>query len=195
MPSAAYSPPRVIAELADAARILRAEGHRVSASRRITIEGLLAADGPVSAEYLAGGLDGRSTGCDLPSAYRNLELFERLGLVHHVHIGHGPGLYALVSETERAYLVCERCGELAQLDQREIEMFRSRVRSASGFEAHFSHFPVLGLCRDCSEGPAEQAGADEHLGAHSHEHSHGNRVHSHPRAPGASPEHEHENDG
>ena len=33
---------------------------------------------------------------DLASVYRNLEQLEELGVVRHVHLGHGPGLYALV---------------------------------------------------------------------------------------------------
>ena len=32
---------------------------------------------------------------DLASVYRNLEHLEELGVVRHVHFGHGPGLYAL----------------------------------------------------------------------------------------------------
>jgi len=40
--------------------------------------------------------------------YRNLETLEEVGLVRHVHLGHGPGLYALAAP-EHEYLVCESC--------------------------------------------------------------------------------------
>jgi Fur family ferric uptake transcriptional regulator len=150
--------------------VLRAAGHRVSASRRVALQGLFAAVGPVSAEYLAGGLDGRTATCDVPSAYRNLELFERLGLVRHVHIGHGPGLYALVSGDERAYAVCESCGQLTRLETGDVTAIRDRIAGRSGFQAHFSHFPILGLCRECAAGRG---------GERSREHSHGDHVHSH----------------
>lgn len=173
MPAASYSPPRVVSTLAEAEDILRAEGHRVSASRHTALQGLFAAEGPVSAEFLAGGLGGKTGMCDVPSAYRNLELFERLGMVRHVHIGHGPGLYALVSEDEHAYAVCERCGELSRLPAERIASIRAEIRSASGFEAHFSHFPILGLCAGCTGEPSAHP--------RSHEHSHGDHVHSHER--------------
>lgn len=155
--------------------MLRAAGHRVSASRRVVLEGLLQAEGPVSAEYLAGGLGGAASSCDLPSAYRNLELFERLGMVSHVHIGHGPGLYALVAEGDRTYLVCERCNQLSRLPAEDEEAIRARIGQRTGFQAHFTHFPILGLCRRCAsqEDPVAQVG-------NAHEHSHGNHVHSHP---------------
>lgn len=180
MPSASYSPPRRITDVDQAISLLREEGLRVSASRRVVLEGLLRADGPVSAEYLASGLDGLNSSCDLPSAYRNLELFERLGLVRHVHIGHGPGLYALVGHGDDAYLVCERCNQLSRLPASEMEAIRSRIGERTGFEAHFTHFPILGLCRECAGEPPESG---EH-GEHAHEHSHGDHVHSHPRRDG-----------
>ncbi len=47
---------------------------------------------------------------DAASVYRNLEAFEQAGIVRHVHLGHGPGLYALVGEGESEYLYCDRCG-------------------------------------------------------------------------------------
>ena len=180
MPSASYSRPRRIADIDQAVSLLRDEGLRVSASRRVVLEGLLRAEGPVSAEYLANGLDGRISTCDLPSAYRNLELFERLGMVRHVHIGHGPGLYALVGGSDDAYLVCERCNKLSRLPAEEMEAVRSHIGERTGFEAHFTHFPILGLCREC----AGKSGDDRESLEHAHEHSHGDRVHSHPHGHG-----------
>ncbi|MBA2522516.1 MAG: transcriptional repressor [Solirubrobacterales bacterium] len=195
MPSAAYSPPRPISSVEAAAQILRAEGHRFTASRRLALEGLLAADGPASAEHLAGGLDGRTGPADLPSVYRNLELFEQLGLVRHVHIGHSAGLYALVGQHEHSYAVCERCGKLTRLDAGALDEIRAPIKRATGFQADFSHFPILGLCRECAGSsptshpvPPIQLGGSmsqdhdihAHDDAHSHEHSHGDETHSHP---------------
>ena len=77
------------------------------------LEALFLADGPVSAEELAAGLGGQVPPSDLASVYRNLETLERHGVVRHVHLGHGPGRYALAGTGEREYLVCERCGACA----------------------------------------------------------------------------------
>ena len=188
MPSASYRPPRPIADLDEAAAALREEGLRFSASRRTVLEGLLLAEGPVSAEYLADGLEGRTSPCDLPSTYRNLELFERLGMVRHVHIGHGPGLYALAGAGEHTYLVCEQCKRLSRLPIDEVERIRARIDETTGFEAHFTHFPILGLCASCAGN-----GGDASEGAvHEHEHSHGDRVHAHPHGPEREHEHPHD---
>ena len=42
--------------------------------------------------------------------YRNLEALERLGLIRHVHLGHGPGLYARIGLGPLEYLLCDSCG-------------------------------------------------------------------------------------
>ncbi|UTI65159.1 transcriptional repressor [Paraconexibacter antarcticus] len=44
---------------------------------------------------------------DLSSVYRNLERLEALGVVRHVHLDHGPGLYTLQRDSDTDYLVCE----------------------------------------------------------------------------------------
>ena len=44
--------------------------------------------------------------------------------------------------------------ELSRLSAAQLEAIRSEVRSADGFEAHFSHFPILGLCAACAGKPA-----------------------------------------
>src|ERR1700710_2375475 len=49
---------------------------------------------PVTVEELADGLGGRVPRSDAASTYRNLETLEDLGLVRHMHLGHGAGRYA-----------------------------------------------------------------------------------------------------
>src|SRR5919199_867656 len=93
----------------DAVRVLRDRGLRVTASRRLVIEALYAAGRPVTAEEIASGMYGRLPRCDLASAYRNLETLEDAGVVRHMHLGHGPGLYAPAAD-EDEYVACERCG-------------------------------------------------------------------------------------
>jgi Fur family ferric uptake transcriptional regulator len=137
--------------VSEALAVLRRHGLRASSARRLVLEALVAADGPVSAERIAAGLDGDVPASDLASVYRNLEAFEQLGLVRHVHLGHGPGLYALADRTGREYLACERCDRVRIVDAAELDEVRDVVRARFGFEARFTHFPIVGLCPDCAE--------------------------------------------
>jgi Fur family ferric uptake transcriptional regulator len=142
--------PQPVATSADAAAaMIRASGLRLSAARRLVLEALYHADSPVKAEEIAAGLDGRLPRSDLASVYRNLETLEHLGLVRHVHLGHGPGRYEPASHP-RDYLVCERCETIASLPSGHLDIAREAIRAATGFEPRFDHFPLTGVCSGCS---------------------------------------------
>lgn len=151
-------PPLLVDSVEDACDALRARGLRVSAARRLAVEALFAADGPVSADLIAAGLDGRLPRSDLTSVYRNLESFEEIGLVRHVHLGHGRGLYALAGRAGPEYLVCDSCDRITALDPSALDRIRDEIQSEFGFEARFGHFPIVGLCRDCAAGARVEGG-------------------------------------
>jgi Fe2+ or Zn2+ uptake regulation protein len=132
-----------------AVEALRASGRRVSAARRLVLEALFCADGPMSADQIADGIGGRVPRSDLTSVYRNLETLEEVGLVSHVHLGHGPGLYALNLDREREWLTCERCGDFRAVDPARLDGVRAAIEAAFGYRASFAHFPVVGLCESC----------------------------------------------
>ena len=136
-------------EAAEAA--LRKRGLRVSAARRIVLAALFHAGRPLSAEAIADGVQGHVPRSDLASVYRNLETLEALGLVRHMHLGHGPGLYALTRDTELEYLVCDACGTVVALEAGEFDDVRTLIREQHGFVAEFRHFPLVGLCASCAE--------------------------------------------
>lgn len=137
--------PQPVSTLEHALELLRARGLRVSTSRRLVLEALFATEVPLSAEQLSRAVD-----IDVASVHRNLETLERLGLVRHVHLGHGPGLYALLRCGEREYLYCHRCGAVKALAPQELDPIRRRIRDRHGYEARFSHFPIVGLCEGCA---------------------------------------------
>ena len=129
--------------LDDVVAALRSAGHRVTMPARAVLEALFAAQGPLAAEQLAPDLEPASV-------YRNLERLQQLGVVAHVHACHGPGRYVLARGGAREYLVCERCGRMTAVDPAQLDDVLERVRTAFGYEARFTHFPIHGLCADCA---------------------------------------------
>ncbi len=196
------NPRLAFTDLADAIKALRTRGLRLTTPRRLVLEALFAADGPASAERIASDLR-----LELTSVYRNLETLEQHGLARHVHLGHGPGLYALVGTGEREFLACERCGAVHTLTPDQLDPVRDQVRTLFGYEARFTHFAIVGLCAACVRQTGAAAprrsrrtnqpslNAPEHDRPHSHEHSHGDHVHSHPHQHGLEKQHQHEHRG
>ena len=189
MTVAPHSDPLSFDTLADAVAELRRRGMRLSTPRRLVLEALYGAQGPLSALRLSELL-----GVEPTSVYRNLEALERHGLVHHIHLGHGPGLYALRSREEREYLYCESCAKVTAVEPRKLDPVRRRLRERFGYEVTFRHFALVGLCTSCAaSAPAHGATSTRAGAAHRHAHdapdtrggasdqlhSHGDYVHAH----------------
>src|SRR3954470_9586080 len=120
---------------------LRQRGLRVSAARRHALETLYAAEGPVTAEEIAA----RVPGSDLASLYRNLDVLEEHGLVRHIHLGHGPGRYALVAADAAEFVACERCGAFEAMDEHRLDAVREAIERECGYVARLTHFPIVGI--------------------------------------------------
>ena len=144
-----HTRPLAPASVTSALGALRAGGHRISAARRLVLEALFAADGPASADRLAGGLGGRLPGSDLASLYRNLETLAEAGIVEHLHVPHGPGLFVLTGRAGRGRRARRAGARGARPGRRAL---REAVRGATGFEAGLAHFPLVGVCPACAEG-------------------------------------------
>ncbi len=186
------TPPLAFADLDDAVRALRESGLRLSTPRRLVLEALFSADGPVSAARLA-----RELAIDESSVYRNLEVLEQHGVVRHIHLGHSPGLYMLVADHEVEYLYCDRCAKVTAVSPNRLDSVRAHISQELGYEVRFTHFAIVGICEQCAAHPGslavDRAGLAEtgdHHQANSvgkqgqrtrHEqlHSHGDHVHSH----------------
>ncbi len=155
----------------DAIRAVRDRGMRLSTPRRLVLEALFAADGPVSAPQLAQALQ-----IDVTSVYRNLEMLERHGVVRHVHLGHGAGLWVLAGRQELEYLYCERCSKVTQVAAEDLDPIREDIRQRFGYQTHFTHFAIVGLCDQCAASPASPApncaGAEKHAPQRRRRHRH-----------------------
>ena len=146
-----HAPALAARDLPTAVNALRARGLRVSAARRLVLEALFAAGEPVTAEDIAAGLGGRLPLSDLASVYRNLDTLEAFGLVRHVHLGHGPGRYAVRARGgTSAFAACERCGASTELTAATVDRIADVVRDACGYEPRFAHFALPSLCPDCA---------------------------------------------
>ena len=146
----AYRTPLLaVGSVDEAEEVLRERGLRASAARRLVLETLFAAGAPLSAERVAEGVIGRVPRSDLASVYRNLERLQEVGLVRHMHLGHGPGLYALAGAAQE-YLVCESCDAMLAVDPPQLDGVRAAIHETFGYEASFGHFPIVGLCPDCA---------------------------------------------
>ena len=135
---------------------LRAQGSRVTTARRAVLRSLIERHEHTTAEELAEQVRARHPDVHLSTVYRTLDALQHLGIVTHVHLGHGRAVYHLTDEIHH-HAVCERCGAVIQLPP---ELFRSvsdRLRRDFDFTVDTHHFALVGRCGQC-EAPSENGG-------------------------------------
>ena len=87
---------------------------------------------------------------NITTVYRTLDLLERLGVVRHTHLGHGPPTYS-VREHEHVHLVCHWCGEVAEAPVALLDEVGERLLAQAGFRLDPSHVALSGTCARCAE--------------------------------------------
>ncbi|MGD0219258.1 MAG: transcriptional repressor [Acidimicrobiales bacterium] len=129
--------------------LLRAHGDRITTSRRLLLRCLFASTAHRTAEDLAAAVHTLAPDVTLSTIYRNLEELQRLGVVVHAHLGHGPAVYHLASEMH-GHLVCESCGAVIEAPAGFFDVLADQAWRQHGFTIDPRHFAILGLCGNCS---------------------------------------------
>lgn len=129
--------------------LVRAAGGRVTDTRRAVIAAVVAADHHVSAEDVADAVRAVLPSVHRSTIYRTLDALEKLGVVDHVHLGHGRAIYHLADETHQ-HLVCETCGAVVEVPESLLDGLRERVRRDYAFALTSHHFALFGRCAACT---------------------------------------------
>jgi|TARA_B110000914_G_C15392894_1_gene413372 Fe2+ or Zn2+ uptake regulation protein len=126
---------------------LRNKGLRVTEQRRAILEVLAKADTPRSAEETFAILPQQT--CDLVTAYRCLEQFEKAGVVQRGVRENGTKVYCLGhGHDHHHHLTCRSCGRTERIDLcmgNELE----DVAKSYGFVEITHVMEVFGTCPSC----------------------------------------------
>ena len=142
------SAPAGAASVDEVLALVRRQGGRVTSSRRLLLRALFEANGHRTAEELAAEVHAQAPDVHLSTIYRNLDELERLGVIVHAHLGHGPATYHLATHAH-GHFVCEGCGAMIEAPD---ELFGGLARVAKAefdFTIDPHHFAVLGRCAAC----------------------------------------------
>jgi Fur family ferric uptake transcriptional regulator len=142
----------------EALALVRRHGGRVTSSRRLLLRALFDAHRHRSAEDLAAEVQAQAPDVHLSTIYRNLDELERLGVIVHSHLGHGPATYHLASSAH-GHLVCEACGTILEVPNDLFGELARRADRQFGFTVDPHHFAVLGRCTACRAADGATEGA------------------------------------
>jgi Fur family ferric uptake transcriptional regulator len=129
--------------------IVRRQGGRVTSSRRLLLRALFDSASHHTAEDLAAEVQKQAPDIHLSTIYRNLDELERLGVIVHAHLGHGPATYHLAASAH-GHFVCEECGRMIEAPDALFRGLAAAAKAQFGFTIDPHHFAMLGHCADCS---------------------------------------------
>jgi Fe2+ or Zn2+ uptake regulation protein len=131
---------------------LRADQQRYTPGRRALVEVLAGSDRPLTIPELLAA----DQALALSSAYRNLAVLERAGVVRRLVTSDEHARFELAEDlTEHHHhLICGRCGRIDDFTvspqlERSLEAALGRVVAATGFRPDHHRLDLVGTCADC----------------------------------------------
>lgn len=122
----------------------------MTASRRVIIEMLLAAPHHVTADELTLLVQRVHPEIAPSTVYRTLSTLADLGVVTHVHMGHGAAVYHL-AEDHHNHLVCRRCDLVIEVPGDTFATLAGELGREYGFAIDPHHIAMTGVCATCGE--------------------------------------------
>ena len=133
-----------------AATLLRGRGERMTAPRRAVLSVLAEDVRHLSADQVVSAVAGVDPGVHRASVYRALEALSQLGVVQHVHLGHGTTTYALAEGRQHLHGHCHGCGTVVDLPGDLLDGVAVRLAAEAGFVLDPAHVALSGTCRSCA---------------------------------------------
>ena len=127
---------------------LKAHGGRITHARKAVLQALVTAKTHVTAEDLLNIVQKQFPEVHISTVYRTLDALEKLGVVDHVHLGHGKAVYHLTDNSHQ-HIVCEMCSSVEEVPYQLFTELESSLKEQYGFQMRMNHFAVIGKCRRC----------------------------------------------
>jgi Fur family ferric uptake transcriptional regulator len=130
--------------------VLRRSGERVTEPRRAVLWALARLPDHPTAEQVVAAVEATPSEVHRATVYRTLETLTGLGIVTHVHVGHGATAYHL---NDRAHLhaQCQGCGSVVDVPDDVLDEVSARLQEVAGFHLDPAHVALSGRCAQCHD--------------------------------------------
>lgn len=127
---------------------LRLNEVRLTTPRRAILQSLVELGSLMTVDELTTEVRRRHPEVHESTVYRTLDRLTALGLVDHVHLGHGRAVFGLADRTHQ-HLHCGACGKVLTAPSSLFAEIAQAVDERYEFELRLGHFALGGRCRNC----------------------------------------------
>jgi len=129
---------------------LAARGLRLTAQRRLVLQGAFQRSRHFTAEELHEEFHDAGASVSLSTVYRTLGLLSQAGLIKEVLQCRGMASYeAVFGQAHHDHMLCVRCGKVIEFRDNGIEELQRRICREHGFTATEHRLGIRGICREC----------------------------------------------
>jgi Fe2+ or Zn2+ uptake regulation protein len=119
--------------------------------RQLLLDILREAEGHLDAKQLFQEAVKREPRISLATVYRNLHLFQELGLVDERRLDKSQCYYEVKGAGEHYHLVCTTCGKVREFESPAVSRLVDEVQRNSGFAVTRAVLHLEGYCPQCQD--------------------------------------------
>lgn len=145
----------MVANTIEFENILRLSGYKLTAQRQALLKIIEATkERHLCTEEIFDEAKKSFSSIGLATVYRNLQLFEKLGFVHHILLDDGCMRFQIIDAQEKHrhhHLVCKICGEVMDVEEDMLESIEKKLSSEMGFTVQDHKVQFFGICKECAK--------------------------------------------
>jgi len=138
----------------DLLEVLRSNKMRVTPARRLLLQFILDNKShQISVQEIQEFLDKQMTGVDRSSVYRNLDTFQKLGIIQELNFPTQGKRYQYVLDRKvHHFYICKSCGKANRGNEELFHRIEAALKDVHGFSNANLSVVFYGLCAKCSNG-------------------------------------------
>lgn len=122
---------------------------RATPARIALMKLLESATEPVDVQTMIEYLSKSNIKTDPATVFRIINMFTEKNLTKQIQLNEGKFRYELSSKTDHHHFICEKCGEIEDISDCNIEMIENEIRKKKGLLIKNHSLEFFGLCKSC----------------------------------------------
>ena len=141
-----------MAQPADFAAHLHAQGYRLTPQRQLILDAVRRANDHVTPEQVYATIHQQHPAVSRATIYRTLDFLCEVRLIHALYWG-GQMYYEIADDQPHHHLVCRACGGMEECEHDVLQVMFEAVEKKHHFLIDMDHVALFGLCQHCRSTP------------------------------------------
>lgn len=124
---------------------------RATPARIALMQLLEKSDKPLDVSSMIEFLDQKDIKTDPATVFRIVNMFTEKGLVKPIQLHEGKFRYELAAKANHHHLVCERCGDIQDISDCNIDVLENHIEKKKKFKVTSHSLEFFGICEDCQK--------------------------------------------